>query len=207
MCALSRVWLFATPWTVAHQAPLSLELSRQEHGNGLLFSTPEDLPNLGIEPASPASPALAGGFFTTVPLGTPLKSAFYCHHEQVIPNVSIKTLLSETRQFLNNCCSSSWVLITYTQTYNLSILLKKFSFNKCHTPHRSYWENSSLLSWPLQWTIGAEPPRLCAHPKSQNLCRRNGLCRYNRGSCDETILDYWRKGTLNPMASTFIGDT
>ena len=96
-----------TPWTVAHQAPLSLELSRQEHWSELPFSTPEDLPNLGMEPVSPESPALAGGFFTAVPLGKPLKSAFYYHHEQVIPNsVSIKMLLSEKRQFLNNCCSS-----------------------------------------------------------------------------------------------------
>ena len=45
---------FATPWTVAHQAPLSMEFSRQEYWNGLLFPTPGDLPDPGIEPASPA---------------------------------------------------------------------------------------------------------------------------------------------------------
>ena len=42
-----------------------MEFSRQEYWNGLPFSTPEDLPNPGIEPGSLASPALAGGFFTT----------------------------------------------------------------------------------------------------------------------------------------------
>ena len=49
-----RVWLFATPWTVAHQAPLSMGFSRQEYWSGLLFPSPGDLPNSGIEPTSPA---------------------------------------------------------------------------------------------------------------------------------------------------------
>ena len=43
---------FATPWTVAHQAPLSMKFSRQEYWSGLSFPTPGDLPNRGIEPAS-----------------------------------------------------------------------------------------------------------------------------------------------------------
>ena len=53
---------FATPWTVACQAPLSMTFSRQEYWGGLLFSSPGDLPNPGIKPASPA---LADGFFNT----------------------------------------------------------------------------------------------------------------------------------------------
>ena len=52
--SLSRVLLFVTPWTVAHQAPLSMEFSRQEYWNGLPFPSPGDLPNPGIEPESPA---------------------------------------------------------------------------------------------------------------------------------------------------------
>ena len=51
---LSRVRLFATPWTVAHQAPLSMGFSRQEYWSWLLFLSPGDLPNPGIEPRSPA---------------------------------------------------------------------------------------------------------------------------------------------------------
>ena len=62
---------FETPWTVAHKAPLSVEFPRQEDWSGLPFPTPGDLPNPGIEPASPVSPALAGGFFTTEPCGKP----------------------------------------------------------------------------------------------------------------------------------------
>ena len=45
---------FATPWSVAHQAPLSMEFSRQEYQSGLPFPSPGDLPNPGIEPRSPA---------------------------------------------------------------------------------------------------------------------------------------------------------
>ena len=55
-----------TPWTVAHQAPLSMGLLRQEYWSGLPFPTPGDLPEPGIEPTtSPESPALAGRFFST----------------------------------------------------------------------------------------------------------------------------------------------
>ena len=54
---------------VAHQAPLSLGFSRQEYWSELLFPTPGDLPDLGIQRTSLASPTLAEGFFTTVPFG------------------------------------------------------------------------------------------------------------------------------------------
>jgi len=54
---------FVTLWTVAPQAPLSMEFSRQEDCSGLLFPPPGDLPDLGIEPTSLVSPALAGRFF------------------------------------------------------------------------------------------------------------------------------------------------
>ena len=62
-----------TPWTVACQAPLLMEFSRQEYWSGVPFPTPVDLPDPGIEPASPVSPALAGRFFTTAPPGKPRK--------------------------------------------------------------------------------------------------------------------------------------
>ena len=55
----------ATLWTVALQTPLSVGFSRQEYWSGLLFPIPGDLPDPGMEPKSPVSPALAGGFFTT----------------------------------------------------------------------------------------------------------------------------------------------
>ena len=51
---LSRVRLFATPWTIAYQAPLSMGFSGQEYWSGLPFPSPGDLPNPGIEARSPA---------------------------------------------------------------------------------------------------------------------------------------------------------
>ena len=73
----SCVWSvlsFETSWTVAHQVPLSLELSRQKYWSELPFPTPGDLPDPGNKLMSLASPALAGKFFTTVPPGRPLKA-------------------------------------------------------------------------------------------------------------------------------------
>ena len=61
----SRVWLFATPWTVAFQAPLPMEFSRQEDESGLPCPSPGDLPHPGIEPVSLTFPDLVGRFFTT----------------------------------------------------------------------------------------------------------------------------------------------
>ena len=65
--SLSCVQLFATPWTIARQAPLSLEFSRQKYWSGFQFPTPGDCPDTGILPASPASPTLADRVFTTAP--------------------------------------------------------------------------------------------------------------------------------------------
>ena len=62
---LSRVRLFATPWTVARQVPLSMGFPRQEYWSGLPFPSPGNLPDPGIEPSSFMSPTLAGGFFTS----------------------------------------------------------------------------------------------------------------------------------------------
>ena len=62
---LSRVQLFATPWTVANQAPLSMGFSRQESWSGLPCLPLGDLPDPGTELASLTSPAMAGGFSIT----------------------------------------------------------------------------------------------------------------------------------------------
>ena len=70
---LGRVRLFAAPWTVARQAPLSMEVSRQEYWSGLPFPTPGDLPHPGIELLSPVSPAYLVRILTTEPPGLPIK--------------------------------------------------------------------------------------------------------------------------------------
>ena len=61
-----------TPWAVACQASLSVGFSRQEYWSRLPFPPPGDLSNLGNQSESPASPALAGRFFTTKPPGKPI---------------------------------------------------------------------------------------------------------------------------------------
>ena len=67
-----HVRLFVTPWTATQQAPLSTGFPRQEYWGQLPFASSGDLPDPGIESMSLASPALAGGFFTTVPPGKPI---------------------------------------------------------------------------------------------------------------------------------------
>ena len=76
--SLSRVRFFATPWTVAHQAPLSMGFSRQEYWSGLPFPSPGDLPNPGIEPWSPA---LQADGLSSEPPGKPRDSLTrYCYY-------------------------------------------------------------------------------------------------------------------------------
>ena len=67
-----------TPWTVACQAPLPMEFSRQEYWSGLPFPSPGDLSNPGIKPTSFVSLALADRFFTTLPPGKPLTLLRWC---------------------------------------------------------------------------------------------------------------------------------
>ena len=66
--SLSRVRLFATLWTVAHQAPPSMGFSRQEYWSGLPFPSPENLPNPGIKPRYPT---LQADTLTSEPRGKP----------------------------------------------------------------------------------------------------------------------------------------
>ena len=89
--SLSRFQPSVTPWTVAYQAPLSMDLSRQEYWSGLPFPSPRDLPDPGIKPRSPA---LAGRFFTTEPPGNVctyihsfLRFYFHIGHYRVLNTV------------------------------------------------------------------------------------------------------------------------
>ena len=71
---LSYVQLFAALWTVTHQAPLSMEFSRQEYWSGLPCPRRGDLPDPGIEPVSPGSPALQADSLPLQHLGSPHSS-------------------------------------------------------------------------------------------------------------------------------------
>ena len=115
LSCFSCVQLFATPRTVACQAPLSMGFSRQEYWIWLLYPSPGDLPSSGIEPTSLISPALAGGFFTTSTSwevqwlrihGSPLGGMGWilgwgtkipsCHAEQPANNNNKKTAFKST---------------------------------------------------------------------------------------------------------------
>ena len=78
----SPVRLFVTPWTVAHQAPLSMGFSRKQYWSGVPFLPPGDLPDPGVYPLSPEIPALAGRFLTTASPAKSHKGPLSCpsHH-------------------------------------------------------------------------------------------------------------------------------
>ena len=77
-CMLNHVQLFVIAQTVACQAPQSTGFSRQEYWSGLPFPPPGYLPNPGVKPVSPVSPALAGRFFTTESPGKPIVFSTPC---------------------------------------------------------------------------------------------------------------------------------
>ena len=108
MKSLSHVQLFATPWTVAYQVPLSMEFSRQEYWSGVPFPSPGDHPDPGIEPRSPV---LAGRFFTTS--STPIKM------KKPILSVFI---IQRTRR-LSTCLQGIFVMPTLFQINTTSCVL------------------------------------------------------------------------------------
>ena len=93
MKSLSRVRLFATPWTVAHQAPPSMRFSRQEYWSGLPFLSLGDLPDPGIEPRSPVLEADA---LTSEPPRQP-KQIFKQYNLNTIENRKNKSYEGDNR--------------------------------------------------------------------------------------------------------------
>ena len=87
----SYVWLFAKLWTVTCQAPLSMGISRQEYWSGLPHPPLGDLPDLGIEPTSPRSAALAGRFFTTSANWGALLSDLWWYYLEITQNAQLKS--------------------------------------------------------------------------------------------------------------------
>ena len=76
LSCFSRVWLFATLWSIAHQALLSMKFSRQEYWSGLPFPSPGDLPDPGIEPRFPS---LEADSLTSEPPGKPIYKPIYIY--------------------------------------------------------------------------------------------------------------------------------
>ena len=85
LSCISHVWLFATPWTVVLQAPLAMGVSRQEYWSGLPFPFPGDLPDPGIKPSTPTSPALQADSLPLSHQGSPI---FHCMF--VVPSINVQ---------------------------------------------------------------------------------------------------------------------
>ena len=85
---LSHVQLFETPWTLACQAPLSMEFSRHEYWNGLKFPSPGALPNSGIKPTFPVVPAVQADSLPLSHWENPKESTGLVNLEKIICNFS-----------------------------------------------------------------------------------------------------------------------
>ena len=127
--SLSRVRLFVTPWTVAHQAPLSIAFSRQKHWSGLLCPSPGDLPDPGIKPGS---------------------SAWQADSLQSEPPG--KSLLSELK---NACTSQSILARTLDQWFLLSFFGSRGSFENLKKTLISFWKMHTILKLDSAsyWTL------------------------------------------------------
>ena len=106
--SLSGIHLFVNPRTVACQALLSMEFSRQEYWSGLLFPSPGDLSNPRIKPVPPASPALAGGFFIIWPHGELLISwkMLIAREANSITSLNLNRMIGLWKSLV--ACNLSW---------------------------------------------------------------------------------------------------
>ena len=150
---------FVTLWTMAHQTPLSMGFSRQEYWRGLPFPSPGDLPNPGMGPRSPASPALAGGFFTTAPPGNP--SCF----RLVVISISSVHSLSRVQFFVTPCqvslsITNSWSSLKLTSIDSVIpsshlILCRPLLLLPPIPPSIRVISNESALRmrWPKYWSF------------------------------------------------------
>ena len=134
--SISCVWLFATPWYVAHQTPLSVEFSKQEYWSGLSVPSPEDLPNPWIEPGSSALRAYS---LPSEPLGKPLSLYIY------VPNSSHSSFFLRLFFFFS-CGSFLKSLLNLSQYYFCFVFLATGMWNLSsltrdgsHTPCIGSW--------------------------------------------------------------------
>ena len=143
--SLSRVWLFATSWTVAYQAPPSMEFSRQEYWSRLPFPSPGDLPDPGIEPRAPA---LRADALPSEPPGKPKRKALLGFK----PRISC---------FLDRRFNRR----SHEAPIELEILSNRFMF--CHPllllpsvfpSIRVFSDGSALcIRWPKDWGFSINP--------------------------------------------------
>ena len=142
MCVLSHfsgVWLFATPWTVAHQTPPSMGFSKQEYWSRLPFPSPEDLPDTGIKPRSPTLQADA---LTSEPPGTSHNAMWYCADWMTWhwPQIRIFVLAFTSSQH-----HTVYLSIFPKELGTLSVLLTALSPRLTHTKVlNQFWLNDHI---------------------------------------------------------------
>ena len=184
----SRVQLFATPWTVALQVPLSIRFSRQEYWTGLPFLPPGDLPNPGIEPASVTSTCID-------------RKIFYPYHHQGNQIAKSATgLFSVSKQVKKG--SLLWADLLEKHTHPSSVQLyrcrtwwaedKFVQRERCHLLCVGRYSASQDL-WPLLLLSHVAPgsthikgicclmglPRWCKGEESAWQCRRYKRCKFH----------------------------
>ena len=140
--SLSRVCLFATPWTVAHQAPSSMEFSRQECWSGLPFPSAGDLPDPEIEPGSPALQADA---LPSEPPGNPNR---LFHFSLWFPMKLLQSFPPYLPARLSTV--SSLIFAKWLFTSKWSGVLSKWGSDTCFAPTSQSFEfllSSNLLCW------------------------------------------------------------
>ena len=133
MKSLNRVWLFATPWTVAYQALTSMRFSRHDYWSGLPFPSPGDLPNPGIKPGSPAlqTEALPSEPPGKLSLTEHSKNSLYL--DQSSPQYCYRDLLSHS--------------VSYSVKFSLEF--------RCSLPGGKHLQVSTVQSIPKATAVGS----------------------------------------------------
>ena len=148
---LSHVQLFATPWTIALQVPLSMEFSRQEYWGELPFPTPGDLPNPGIEPASCIS-------------CTGRQILYYCttwkSHDLVQPNKINKYFKTSASSTIT--CHTDAIWVCAHVCIPKSVHVPPQDLCMCPHPQQVLWADPAPSSIPdptSAWTWGPNTSR------------------------------------------------
>ena len=165
MKSLSCVWLFATPWTISHQAPPSMGFSRQEYWSGLPFPSPGDLPNPGIEPGSPA---LYADTLLSEPQGKSpspwVQLNLLCDPQSPCDLVSLPSWLTLFHSPVNHTAPDTLVFLvqwTHQVSLHLSPLYNLLIFSAYNAPHTDI-PKAFIQESPFSWrcSIAARPKNL-----------------------------------------------
>ena len=169
----SHVWLFAMPWTVAHQSPLSMGFSRQGYWSGLLCTTPRDLPDQRIEPASLMFPALAGRFFFTIRATWEAHIRYHFSSIQFSRSVVSDSLRSHESQHARPPCPSPTPGV-HSNSTSIKSVMPSSHLILCHPllllppipPSIRVFSNESTLRfrWPKYWSFSFSITPSKEHP-------------------------------------------